>query len=119
MLEPEQSCQCRHTACGTPCNSLTGTLTSLKLQRGIHANLQCIINLSAAGSVELSVVLCDDGYITQLNKEYRGKSAPTDVLSFPAADWDFLIADAPLALGDIVISLNTAEKQAADQGYGP
>lgn len=69
--------------------------------------------------MELSVVLCDDGYITQLNTEYRGKAAPTDVLSFPAADWDFLIADAPLALGDIVISLNTAEKQAAEQGYSP
>lgn len=72
--------------------------------------------LMAAGSVELSVVLCDDNYITDLNREHRGKAAPTDVLSFPAVDWDFVMADAPLALGDVVISLNTAERQAAEQG---
>ena len=69
-----------------------------------------------AGSVELSVVLCDDNYITDLNREHRGKAAPTDVLSFPAVDWDCVMADAPLALGDVVISLNTAERQAAEQG---
>lgn len=67
--------------------------------------------------MELSVVLCDDAYITELNREHRGKAAPTDVLSFPATDWDFIIADAPLALGDVVISLNTAERQATEQGY--
>lgn len=72
--------------------------------------------MTAAGSVELSVVLCDDNYITDLNREHRSKAAPTDVLSFPAVDWDFVMADAPLALGDVVISLNTAERQAAEQG---
>lgn len=69
------------------------------------------------GSVELSVVLCDDSYITELNREHRGKAVSTDVLSFPAADWNFVIADAPLALGDVVISLNTAERQATERGY--
>lgn len=68
------------------------------------------------GSVELSVVLCDDAYITELNQEWRGKAAATDVLSFPATDWDDLIPDTPLALGDIIISLDTAHRQACEQG---
>ena len=77
----------------------------------------CIYDIVCpAGSIELSVVLCDDTYITELNEEWRGKASATDVLSFPAADWDDLIPHSPLALGDVVISLDTAQRQAAEQG---
>lgn len=62
-------------------------------------------------------MLCDDSYITALNEEWRGKASATDVLSFPATDWDDLIPDTPLALGDVIISMDTAQKQAAEQGY--
>lgn len=62
-------------------------------------------------------MLCDDAYITELNQEWRGKAAATDVLSFPASDWDDLIPETPLALGDIIISLDTAHGQAIEQGY--
>lgn len=34
-------------------------------------------------TVELSLLLCDDGYMQKLNKEWLGKDSPTDVLSFP------------------------------------
>ena len=61
-------------------------------------------------------MLCDDEYITDLNQQWRGKAAATDVLSFPATDWDDLIPDSPLALGDIIISLDTADRQAHEQG---
>jgi len=61
-------------------------------------------------------VLSDDPYITELNQEWRGKATATDVLSFPAADWDDLIPGTPLALGDVIISLDTAYRQAAEQG---
>ncbi len=54
---------------------------------------------------EISVVLCDDLFIQDLNREYRGKDKPTDVLSFAQDD--------PNILGDIVISLPTAAGQAA------
>ena len=70
-----------------------------------------------AGSVELSVTLCDDATITDLNDEWRGKAAATDVLSFPTTDWDELIPDTPLMLGDVIISLDTAQRQASEQGY--
>ena len=62
-------------------------------------------------------MLCNDAYITELNQEWRGKAAATDVLSFPASDWDDLIPETPLALGDIIISLDTAHRQAIEQGY--
>ncbi|KAL3144565.1 hypothetical protein ABBQ32_004294 [Trebouxia sp. C0010 RCD-2024] len=80
------------------------------LKQGVLDPAQCC-------SVELSVVLCGDAYITELNQEWRGKAAATDVLSFPAADWDDLIPDTPLALGDVVISLDTAHRQATEQGH--
>lgn len=37
---------------------------------------------SSTGPLELSVVLCDDAHIQELNREWRGIDAPTDVLSF-------------------------------------
>lgn len=83
----------------------------------LHYNAGSVhVRFWLAGSVELSVVLCDDAYITELNQEWRGKAAATDVLSFPATDWDDLIPDTPLALGDIIISLDTAHRQACEQG---
>lgn len=59
---------------------------------------------SVASDPEISVVLCDDPFIQDLNREYRGKDKPTDVLSFAQDD--------PNILGDIVISLPTATRQA-------
>ena len=43
---------------------------------------------SLTGPVELSVVLCDDAHIQELNRKWRGKDAPTDVLSFELDDED-------------------------------
>lgn len=75
---------------------------------------------------ELSVLLCDDAVIQPLNAEWRGRDAPTDVLSFPmegeAADGlDVVpVADAggPRLLGDLVISTETAARQAEALGHG-
>ncbi len=58
-------------------------------------------------TVEISVLLCDDEAITGLNRKYRRKNAPTDVLSF---EQDGPAASGGRALGDIVISLETAER---------
>jgi probable rRNA maturation factor len=66
-------------------------------------------------NAELSVLLTDDTHIHELNLAHRGKDKPTDVLSFPQ-DLDDpknpkQLGPAPL-LGDVVISLDTAERQA-------
>lgn len=58
---------------------------------------------------ELSVLLTDDATIHALNRTHRGKDRPTDVLAFPL-DWE--TSEAPELLGDVVISLDTAARQA-------
>lgn len=59
----------------------------------------------------ISVSIVDDAAIREINREHRGKDAPTDVLSFPLEPEPF--AQERL-LGDIIISVDTARRQAAD-----
>jgi probable rRNA maturation factor len=59
---------------------------------------------------ELAIVLTDDSSIRLLNREWRGKDAPTNVLSFPAAEPQ---PEAPVLLGDIVIAYETTAREAA------
>jgi len=59
-------------------------------------------------STQVSLLLCSDDLIRELNCVYRGKDSPTDVLSFPQND--------PTLLGDVVISLDTAARQARELG---
>jgi probable rRNA maturation factor len=59
----------------------------------------------------LSLLLTDDDVIRDLNRDYRGKDEPTDVLSFSQHDPQLAI------LGDIVISLQTATQQADNAGW--
>lgn len=69
---------------------------------------------------EVSVVLADDEYIHQLNHQYRGKDCPTDVLSFALNEGEEPeIIDGPkvVLLGDIIISLETAARQAEEYGH--
>lgn len=66
-----------------------------------------------AGPVEVGVLVCDDATIRTLNRHFRGKDAPTDVLSFPAG---FAQPDGPIYLGDVAISLETARRQADEAG---
>ncbi len=68
---------------------------------------------------ELSVTFCNNEYIHKLNKQYRDKDAPTDVLSFPLYDdGDITEFDCQaVTLGDIVISLERAKEQAKEIGH--
>jgi probable rRNA maturation factor len=56
--------------------------------------------------------LVDDDAIRSLNQKYRGKDSPTDVLSFPLDD-EPAPASSERLLGDVVISVDTARRQAA------
>jgi rRNA maturation RNase YbeY len=64
---------------------------------------------------DISLVVCDDEYISHLNEKYLHRSGPTDVISFPMQEGEFTNISESL-LGDIVISVDTAEKQAAEYG---
>jgi probable rRNA maturation factor len=63
----------------------------------------------AARHAELSVLLTDDNTIRDLNRRYRGVDAPTDVLAFEQ--------EGGALLGDVVISVETAQRQATEQGH--
>jgi len=64
---------------------------------------------------EVSIVLVDDEEITRLNRQYFLRNRPTNVISFPMAAGN---PDAinPHLLGDVVISADTAERQARAAG---
>ncbi len=66
-------------------------------------------------SVELSILFMDDEGIRELNRDYRKKDKPTDVLSFPMREGEFSDLN-PGLLGDVVISLDTASMQAEENG---
>ena len=65
--------------------------------------------------VDLSLVLTDDTRLQQLNRDYLGINAPTDVLSFPASESD-PETGSPY-LGDILISIPRARAQAKAAGH--
>lgn len=78
----------------------------------------------AANAFEISILGCDDARIAELNASFRGKDAPTNVLSWPSVDRAATRpGDAPTApdpnhpeLGDIAISYETCAAEAATEG---
>ncbi|AFY45550.1 rRNA maturation RNase YbeY [Nostoc sp. PCC 7107] len=78
-------------------------------------------HLPPAPSYEIGLRLTDDAEIQSLNAQYRHQDKPTDVLAFAALETDFPyyaeMRDEPVYLGDIVISVNTAQRQAQQQGH--
>lgn len=67
--------------------------------------------------MEISLLLCDDGFMRDLNRRYRGRDRPTDVLSFRQADGEESMPEAGgRVAGDIVISLETMRRNALAGG---
>jgi probable rRNA maturation factor len=65
---------------------------------------------------EVCVALSNDVQVAELNKSYRGKAAPTNVLSFPAGPTIPIDEDEARFLGDVVIALETLQREAGDLG---
>ncbi len=61
----------------------------------------------------VTVVLADDAFVRKLNKQFRGKDKPTNVLSFPESP--IPNPQSPY-LGDIVLARQTVEREAKEQG---
>jgi len=72
--------------------------------------------LGCSSSVILSVSLVDSGEMTELNRKYRGKEGPTNVLSFSQQEGECASGQTDL-LGDVVICSDVAENEAAQLGY--
>lgn len=75
------------------------------------------------GLYELSITFMDDDAIQAVNAEFRGKDKPTDVISFALeelSEGEVAIVheqDMPVVLGDIIISIETAQRQAEEYNH--
>jgi probable rRNA maturation factor len=77
-----------------------------------------VLRAERVAAAELSVLFTGDTRIRALNRQYRGTDAATDVLSFAQSDGAAFAAvpGAPQHLGDLVISVETARRQAREHG---
>ena len=87
-------------------------LESALLERAARLTLD---HESAPPDAEMTIVLTDDAQLHELNFEYLGVDAPTDVLSFPASESD--PETGQTYVGDILISIPRAAQQAEAAGH--
>jgi probable rRNA maturation factor len=80
-----------------------------KLRRDVARMVKAAALAERRKDLEVALRLCGDAAIRELNRDYRKKNKPTDVLAF--AQREAAAADSAL-LGDIVISIDTAKRQA-------
>ena len=84
------------------------------LARRLSRRARRMLDVLGLGSAELSLVLVSDRVLHDLNRDWRGKDRPTDVLAFAQGEE----GPAPHGLlGDVVISVDTARRQAASLGH--
>ena len=81
----------------------------------IEAKARKILSALAYLKSELSVVLVDDELMSSLNWQYRRRRGPTNVLTFAMREGEFGEIS-PELLGDVIISLPTAQRQAEEAG---
>lgn len=71
-------------------------------------------------ALSISIRLADDAEVHELNRQWRGKDKPTNVLSFPMLERAKLLAlpadGPPELLGDLALALETCRREAADKG---
>ncbi len=104
---------------------ITDDQNAVKLPRGTRMLIRrccnaVLLNEDFKGSVEISVTIVDDEQIHKLNLKHRNIDRPTDVLSFPMGidgEYDINNDTGAQMLGDIVISMEHAIKQAELYGH--
>jgi probable rRNA maturation factor len=95
-------------------------LESTLLQRAARLTLEISTPLNPdlgpdSVDADMTIVLTDDAQLHELNREFLGMDAPTDVLSFPASESD--PETGTPYLGDILISIPRAAQQAQAAGH--
>ncbi len=92
------------------------------MTRGLWQAARKALESEGARSADVSVLLADDATVHALNRDYRGQDKPTDVLSFAQRDPSPGFPTRPSipgvreALGDVIISVDTAARQAEERG---
>ena len=90
-----------------------------KLSDTVKEAVEKVGQLYALDNAEVSITLTDNEHIHEINREYRKVDRPTDVISFAyheTEDFDIGPYD---TLGDIVISMERVEEQAAEYNHSP
>ena len=101
---------------GVDWQRLCASAVRAAIERTPHIGL-----IDGAATVEVSVRLADDAEVHALNRQWRGKDAPTNVLSFPQIQSDLIgvignADDGELLLGDIILARETCAAEAVDRG---
>ena len=83
----------------------------------VHNSIRAVLNVLDTPRVgEITIVLSDNAQVKVLNREYRGKNKPTNVLSFPAELPEGLPAQVRQSqLGDLLICAPVVEREASEQ----
>lgn len=87
---------------------------NLEIDIAVHSELWPDLNVQITRAIEacdvtgeISIVLADDAFVQNLNREYRGKDKPTNVLSFPQDEHGLL--------GDVILAHETLSREAKEQ----
>ncbi|WP_309089823.1 rRNA maturation RNase YbeY [Domibacillus sp.] len=98
-----------------------------KLEEGVEKLAEELLQLAAEKEAvpdgsEVSVTFVTNGRIQEINRDYRDKDAPTDVISFALEEMGedevtITGTDMPRILGDIIISIDRAKEQAEEYGH--
>jgi probable rRNA maturation factor len=84
----------------------------------LRALAERVLVAESAPTSELGIVVTDDEQVRKLNNRYAGEDKATDVLSFSLREGEeFVSPDATERLGEVIISLETAERQATEAGH--
>lgn len=75
--------------------------------------------MASTEDAELSLVLADDPFIAELNQTYLGRVGPTNVLAFPQQEGELAGLNPGGLLGDVVVSVDTAAREAVENDLDP
>lgn len=84
---------------------------------GLRRVVGAYLDEAGLGEREVTIVLLDDAAIAERNLADRGVAGPTDVLSYPTFEPTGLWFPSVAHLGDVLVSLDTAERQARERGH--
>lgn len=106
---------------GKPCVEVRvcgklGAWTSGLPEVSVRLLLEAARSLRLNDEHEISLVLCDGPFIRRVNRKWRGKDQPTDVLSFPIHDLKAGDFPPPGPIGDIIVCLPRARRDARELG---
>lgn len=89
-------------------------LLKMPLER-LRQTAQALLNELGSPEGELSILITDDGNIAAINRDYFNRPWPTNVISFSMMEGEFAdVNPEAKMLGDIVISMETAEREAVE-----